>query len=266
MAMFSFGQSAALSAWMVSAAVLGHAQQNPPAARVKPEPMLVTPTDRVIVQRGFVPCDGRLRLYACVVGTPVGLHYAYDFEMGAVLSVWRGPFVDMGEIWGPRARSHAARPAGAEVALARKPLLALFSNRAMIEYPKTWPREAPPLYTAQGYELEPDGQPVFLARCEDLIIRDRIAPTAGGRELQRRLEFSGKLSSWETWLLLAEAENIALESDGRTWTAGGPSWTLAWSKEQPGRPTLRQEAGRTLLVFRLTTDSLAAPVAYSIRW
>jgi plastocyanin len=40
------------------------------------------------------------------------VHYAYDFERGSLLSVWRGPFADMVEIWGPRARNQTARPAG----------------------------------------------------------------------------------------------------------------------------------------------------------
>jgi len=88
--------------------VLGPAGYSAPA----PAPIIVAPKDRVLLQRGFVPVDGALRLYACVVGTPAGLHYAYDLETGALLSVWRGPFADMVEIWGPRARNQTALPAG----------------------------------------------------------------------------------------------------------------------------------------------------------
>ena len=262
--MLSLGRLAILGA--LGVALPMPAQEDSPAPRAAPKPMLLAPTERVIVQRGFVPCDGVLRLYACVVGTPAGVHYAYDFDTGALLSVWRGAFVDMLEIWGPRPRSHAARPAGNEIAVATRPLLARFSHRAMIEYPKVWPREAEPLYTAQGYALEADGQPVFFARCEDLLIRDRIAPGAGGSELQRRLEFSGKLSPWETWLLLAEAGTITAGEDGKTWTAVASKWTVAWPGGSARRPTIREEAGRALLVFRLAAEDLGRPLTYSIRW
>jgi hypothetical protein len=107
-----------------------------PPTRPAPAPILVTPQDRVLLQRGFVPIDGALRLYACVVGTPAGVNYAYDFETGALLSVWRGEFADLVELWGPRARNQTARPAGREIVLSAKPLLAQFSNRTMIEFPK----------------------------------------------------------------------------------------------------------------------------------
>jgi hypothetical protein len=234
--------------------------------RGAPAPILVTPKDRVLLQRGFVPVGGALRLYACLVGTPAGVHYAYDFESGALLSVWRGEFADMVEIWGPRARNQTARPAGREVAVAAKPLIALFSNRPMIAFPQTWPEQPAPLYESLGYELEPDGQPVFLAKIERLAIRDRIAAEADGRGLRRTLEFSGALSPWETWLLLAEADTIAAHSGGRGWSAGAGEWTIEWSADSPHRPVVRAEGARQLLVLRLDRAKLHAPVEYLISW
>jgi hypothetical protein len=244
---------------------LAGAAESPPARPALP-PLLVTPKDRVLLQRGFVPVNGALRLYACVVGTPAGVHYAYDFESGALLSVWRGPFVDMVEIWGARARNHTAMPAGTETPLSSRPLLAFFPNRMMTAYPKTWPAQPEELYAGRGYELEADGQPVFLARCENLTVRDRIAPVDGGNALQRRLEFSGQLSPWETWVLLAEADHIEAAARGRTWKASDPSWTIEFPPDSSHRPAVRTEGGRALLVLRLTAANLATPVTYSIHW
>ena len=246
------------------AGAAGAAEPPPPRAAVPP--ILVTPKDRVLLQRGFVPVNGALRLYACVVGTPAGVHYAYDFETGALLSVWRGPFVDMVEIWGARARNHTAMPAGTETPLSSRPLLAFFPNRTMTSYPKAWPAQPEGLYAGRGYELESNGQPVFLARCEDLMVRDRIAPTAGGKALQRRLEFSGQLSPWETWLLLAEADHIEAAERDRMWKAQAPLWTIEFPPNSPHRPVVRMDGGRALLVLRLTAANLATPVAYSIHW
>jgi hypothetical protein len=250
--------------WVVIAllAAGARAQDEPPVRQATVAPMLLTPKDRVLLVRGFVPGERALRLYACVVGTPAGVHYAYDFETGALLSVWRGPFADVAEINGPRPRSETARPAGPEIALTAKPLLAQFPNRMMIAYPKTWPVQPAPLYKSEGYDLERDGQPVFLARLEDLVIRDRIAPSAGGRGLERRLEFSGQLSPWETWLLLAEADKIGPVAGG--WTDG--RWTIAWPADSVHKPTTRREGSRQQLVLRLEPGKLGEPVIYTIQW
>jgi hypothetical protein len=236
----------------------------PPGTRAAPPPMIINPTNRVLLQRGFVPVNGALRLYACVVGTPAGVHYAYDMETGALLSVWRRPFADMVEIWGPRARNQTARAAGHEIALTAKPLVAQFPDRMMIEFPKAWPMQPAPLYASAGYELEKNGQPTFLAKFEDLVIRDRIVPTADGRRLTRTLEFSGRLPEWQTWLLFAEADAIEPTSEG--WTAGAGNWTVQWPRESPHHPTVRADNSRQMLVLRLDRATLDAPLQYSISW
>lgn len=229
------------------------------------KPLLLEPKDRVLVQRAFFPFGEALRLYACVVGAPAGIHYAYDLETGALLSVWRGPFADVSELWAGRSLSQTARPAGGELALSAKPAFALFPNR-LLEYPKIWPEQPLALYASQGYELEPDGQPVFLANLEYLTIRDRIAPSADGRGLTRRLEFGGELSPWETWLLLGEADAIAPLPDGSGWSAGEGGWTVEWPAGSPHQPVVRTESGRQLLALKIEPGNLAQPVAYTLTW
>lgn len=236
------------------------------AAGAPPAPILVTPQDRVLLQRGFVPVDGALRLYACVVGTPAGVHYAYDLGSGTLLSVWRGQFADLVELWGPRSRNQTIRPAGNEIAIAARPLLAQFPDRPMIAFPQSWPDQPAPLYSSDGYELERDGQPVFLARLEDLRIRDRIAPLAGGRGLRRRLEFSGRLPEWQTSVLLAEAEAIAPDPGGAGWTARKPGWSIHWAAGSAPRPVLRDDHGGQQLVLRLERSHLDEGLSYDLTW
>jgi hypothetical protein len=236
------------------------------APRPNPAPMIVAPGERVILQRGFVPVAGALRLYACVVGTPAGVHYAYDLETGALISVWRGAFVDVVEMWGPRARNQTARPAGDEVAITAKPLVAQFPDRMMIEYPKAWPTQAAALYASAGYELEKNGQPVFLANFEDLRIRDRIAPTADGRGLTRTIDFSGRLPEWQTWVLLGEADRIDAGSSDRRWSAAPGGWKVEVPEKSAHQPTVRSEGNRQLLTVRLDRAALREPLTYSITW
>jgi hypothetical protein len=221
----------------------------------------------VVLQRGFVAVDGALRLYACVVGTPAGVHYAYDLESGALLSVWRGDFADLVEMWGPRARNQTARPAGEEVAITAKPFFAQFPDRMMIEFPKAWPTQPAPLYASAGYELEKDGRPIFLATLETLAVRDRIEPDAARGGLKRTLEFSGRLPEWQTWVVLAEADAIAAGAEGTSWTAGaGGRWKIEFAPGAPHTPIIRTESGRQLLVVRLNEKSVGQPLSYRITW
>jgi hypothetical protein len=233
-------------------------------ARPAASPLLVSPQDRVLLQRGFVPVEGALRLYACAVGSPAGNHYAYDLASGALLAVWRGDFLDLSQMWGPRAFDQTAQPAAPAVTLSVRPLLALFPNR-LLTFPQAWPDKPAPLYASRGYELESDGQPVFLATFEELHLRDRIASSADGQGLTRRLEFSGRASPWHTWLLLGEADVIVERKNGREWAADG-SWTIEWRAGAPHRPQVRAAGARQQLVVRLEKDHLSQPVVYTVRW
>lgn len=235
------------------------------APRTSAKRILLTPKDRVLVQCAFVPFEDARRLYACVVGTPAGLHYAYDFETGALHSVWRGAFVDMSEMWEGSGLNQVARPAGDEVPLTTKPLLAFFPDR-LFAFPKIWPEQPEPLYASRGYELETNGQPVFLATLESLAIRDRIAPAADGRGLIRRLEFSGRLSPWETWVLLGEDETITPRADGKGWSALNRRWEIEWPATSNYRPVVRATGPRQQLVVRLDQAHLAEPVVYTFLW
>jgi hypothetical protein len=226
---------------------------------------MLQPTDRILVQRGFVPVRDEKRLYACVVGSPAQIHYAYDFATAAILAVWRGPFADVSEMWEGRAFNQTARPAGKVLALGTRPLLAFFPDR-LLDFPKAWPTQPDPLYSTEGYELEPDGQPVFLARMADVTLRDRIAIRADRRGLERRIELGGKPPLWETWLLLAEAETLGALPSGEGWEIGERGWILEWPKNSVHKPVLRRAATGLELVLRIEKTHFKQPVEYSLLW
>jgi hypothetical protein len=230
--------------------------------RSAPPVLKIDPTDRVLVQRGFVPFEPKKRLYAVSVGTPQGVHYAYDLETTALLRVWRGRFLDTGEMWVNRGENQYSKPAGPALTLSGLPSVAL------IEMPQSggWPDRPDPLMTPQGYTLEPDGQPVFLTKLTDVLIKDRIAPSAGGRGLARRLEFSGALPSWQVCVLLADAESITPQPDGSGWIVGDRSYYLDWPKDSPHQPVLRNRGGHQLLVVPLSKATLGKPLSYEIVW
>jgi hypothetical protein len=231
-----------------------------PAAAAKQ--LLVEPNDRVLLQRGFVPFEPRKRLYAASVGTPAGVHYAYDFEAGALLRAWRGSFINVTEMWEGRGNDQIAKPDGPALMFNTKPTIAL------IEYAQNadWPDQPDALWSSQGYALEPDGQPVFLSTLSEISIRDRISPADEGRGLTRTLQLKGKLPSWSAWILLAEAAAIAPQPEGRGWIVGAREWYLDWPANAQQQPVLRTVNGKQQLAVPLTNASLEKPVTYSIVW
>lgn len=225
-----------------------------------PAPIRVDPTDRVLVQRGFVPWDPSKRVYACSVGTPSRLHFAYDFETGAVLRVWRGGFIDTAEMWESRGERQTARPTGAPLDLTAKPTVAL------IEQPLVdgWPTSPGDLYVSDGYRLEPDGTPVFLSRLSTLTVEDRLVPAPDQSGLIRTLVVAGRRSGWAGFVLLAEAEVIRRVPGG--FVVGDRTWYLDWPEDSPHQPVIRSVGGRQLLLVPVVEKTLGKPLVYTLVW
>ena len=233
-----------------------------PASDVKPERVYIEPIDnRVRMQRGFVPYMPKKRLYATSVGTPAGVHFAYDMEAGSILRVWRGAWLDMSEMWVGRGENQYAKPNGPALTLSSKPTVAL------IESPRTsgWPDQLDALSSSQGYELEADGLPVFLSTLSKLNIRDRIAPVNDGRGLQRTLTFTGTTSSWESVVLLAESSQITPQPNGG-WVIGDREYYIDYPKDAAHQPLVQTRGERQQLVVRLSKSNLADPLSYTLVW
>ena len=232
------------------------------AAASSAKKILLEPAaDRVRMQRGFVPFEPKKRLYATSVGTPQGVHYSYDLETGALLRAWRGTWIDTAEMWEGRGEPQLARPTGPALTLNARPTVALIENARTAG----WPESADAMQSSQGYSLEANGQPVFASKISEVSIRDRIAPTADGNALARRLDFKGSLASWEAQVLLAEADVITPQPGGG-WVIGDRDYYIDWPAGSAHQPTIRKVGDRQLLFVRLSKSTLEAPLSYSLVW
>ena len=229
-------------------------------ANVAGKALPLEPKDRVILQRGFVPFEPRKRLYAASVGSPVGVHFAYDFETGSILRAWRGSFVDAVQMWEGRGNDQTAQPTGPALTFDGKPTLGLIERASTGD----WPDRPEPLWTSQGYELEPDGTPVFLGSLAEITVRDRVSANAQG--LERTLTLQGKLPSWSAWVLLAEAESITPQPGGQGWVVGNREWYVDWPSSASHRPVIRSVNGRQQLAVPLTASNLQKPIRYAVIW
>ncbi len=236
-------------------------QSSSPTRRPVPDETLsipVKPTDRVLLQRTFVPLAHSRRLYACFVGSPVGVHYAYDLEAATLIGVWRGGFFDGRDLWHERAEDQEAHPAGPGFMIEGRPLLFQFGD-----HDARWPDRPPPTSASTGYRLEANGQPVFLYSFSGVKAEDRIAALADGSGVTRTLKFSGQPREKEMWALLAEGSAITPQPGG--YVVGDREYYLDWPKDSPVRPLLRREGDRVQLLVKVPAAG-ARELTYNLVW
>jgi Domain of Unknown Function (DUF1080)/PA14 domain len=223
--------------------------------------LLIQPDDRVRLQRGFVPYEPKKRLYAISVGTPAGAHYAYDFETGALLRVWRGSFVDAFEMWDGRGEPQLAKPAGPSLTLNAKPTLALLEKAT-----DEWPDAPEALWSSNGYTLDREGQPTFFGKLASLEVTDRIAPTSDGRGLTRTINLKGSNTSWQTWVLLAEAATITPQAGGSGFVVGDREYYVDLPADSAVRPFVRTHGDHQQLVLPVSSAGITRPIVYTLFW
>lgn len=231
-----------------------------PAAAERTVSIPVDPTDRVILQRTFVMLPKSRRMYACFVGSPAGVHYAYDFEQAAVIGVWRGGFFEGKDLWHERAEDQQAHPTGPGFPIEGRPLLFQFGDHDAF-----WPTQPPQPSESRGYRLEADGQPVFRYFFAGITAEDRIAARADGTGLERTLKFGGKSYGRETWALLAESSSITPQPDGGGYIIGDREYYLDLPKDSPAKPLYRHEGDRVQLLVRVP-ESGVREFTYNLIW
>jgi len=141
-----------------------------------------------VLQRSFAFHLGKKKTHVIHVGDPSGLHYSYDLKQGAILQVWRGPFLDATQMWHDRGEPQTAEPMGVTVVLDGR-------------FPLTLDHQAQPdslnlsdlVY--KGYHLE-QGRPVFLYEwvAAKILLEDRIVPAANNIGLTRKINFKSASS------------------------------------------------------------------------
>lgn len=217
-----------------------------PADRKPPTPMPIAPTDRVRVQRGFVPFADGERFHVLSVGTPQGLNYSYDLERDTVLQVWRGGFLDMSEMWHERGEPQIVQPLGGRVAL---------DGHAPFAEP----------IRERGYDLESNGQPVFQSTVAGRGVSDRIAPTDDGRGLRRELTIAA--GSAPVTVTLARGGPMEALGKGR-FAVNDRAYFIQWERgETEQGPVVAAGAGQER-VLQVTVPPSTRPqtISYEMAW
>lgn len=175
-------------------------------------PIPVEPDERAVVQRSYAEHEGDTRQDGVFVGDPSRVHYSFDLDQGALLHVWRGPFLDLAPVW-------TGRGMDAERLIARAKILGstvTFSGRPTAAFladgDAPWP-DVLDGYELKGYRLDEHGRPTFRYRLGEAEIHERVRPAANGQGLARTITLAGESGS-AVWLLLADGERIEPREEG----------------------------------------------------
>ena len=129
----------------------------------------LTPTDRPIVLRTFMPVTG---MHAIAVGFPQHVHFGFDAEQIALTQAWRGRFLDAEGTWFIRF-APPAEPLGDKLINFPPGIaVALLADKA-----SPWPSDAASAGAKfSGYRLDKAGVPTFLYLVQGLSVADLIEP------------------------------------------------------------------------------------------
>ncbi len=172
-------------------------------------PLIVTPADRIIMQRCFLG-EGDRKLTVCaVVGEPEQIHYGINLEQGAVIRLWKGDFIDATTMWEGRGALQLARPLGSVIHLPSEPMFAHLTDSRT-----AWPAFMQQGFAFKSYVLDKSGRPTFYYTLDGVQIVDRTVPSEDYRILVRTLQLENKAMESDLWIRLAAGDTIEKLEDG----------------------------------------------------
>lgn len=221
------------------------------------EIMIVDVADEVELQRSFWMHDGKKRTHSISVGTPQGIHYAYDLANGALLQIWNGDFFDATEMWMNRGEKQLGVPAGFTVSFHGDPEFARLENEDA-----PWPADASDLkdFKSTGYTLDADGLPTFNYQKENTTITDKMTPSNGTRALDRTITFKGTTPITHK---IAEGTHIDQLPDG-TFIVNDESYFVNFPDDAALKPAVRNNNESDELIVSVPGGEHS--LNYTITW
>ena len=151
----------------------------------------LNPNGRTEVIRGFYMHNGLKNTTALAAGFPSGVNYTIDVEKGSLLTIWKGNFTDMTEMWYERGEPQTFKAEGMYVNFSGKDLLFDQTN-------------TPIKLNYIGQEMDGDNSPTFEYQTQQgLILKEQILPNSDGFKVV--LNFN---NSSNTKVVLARGKEI----------------------------------------------------------
>ena len=216
----------------------------------------VKPSQEPWLQRNFVPHKGEKRTHAISVGYPSGVNYSYDMSRGALLHIWKGPFVDASSMWYQRGNMQSALPLGSIIERSGLPTIGYLDNENA-----SWP-DSLDNFKLLRYEVNSDGEPTFMYEAGALRVSDNLTPDENQTSLQRTINIEGDAAN--VWVLVAESESIEEMGNG-LYLIDDQRLYVRLDEATKAQVRRSGDASKQLIV-PVSFSSARAIVQYSIIW
>lgn len=219
------------------------------------EKILIEPKEGVIAQRTFLMHKGVKKTFSISVGSPLGIHYAFDLSRGSLLMAWDGRFLDATPMWDSRGESQLAEPNEFYISSHGGYEFAYLEGEK-----SNWPHMDDDIGLKQlGYEFNGEGVPVFLSQIAGTTIRNTLKPS-NSRKIERHIEVNGNKTIWHK---LAQGEHIeALPNN--VYMVNDESYYIEIAESSQLKPIIRNSNGKAELIMEVPSGKQR--INYSIIW
>ncbi len=223
------------------------------------KPIFVEPSAEPEIVRGFFQHGGKKRTHTVSVGEPLKTNYTVDLQQAALLSIWKGGFLNTAPMWRQRGESQLMIPNGGLIELSGGPSIAILESPDSV-----WPDS---LTTEQlqilGYFLRPDRRPVFKYVIENIAIEDSLEPEDNGIFLSRTISYDNPNNVSNVWVRVVSGENIEMISTG-VYIINNGQYYIKVAEDYLNNTVLRENAGGKELLIPINSGS--SKIKYSLIW
>ncbi len=222
-----------------------------------PAPLITALTrDEPELLRSFMVHNGRKKTHVISVGDPKGINYAYDLDQGALLTVWRGEFLNVTEMWHERGEPQVASPLGAAITLTATPIVS-FSQTQTAALPDSLDYIHDFIY--KGYTLNSNRIPVFQYQYKNVSMTDMIQPMPNQQGISHSVSIGGLTPSQMLYVRLAKGKMIEKVAE-RVYAIDNQHFIQLPPKV---KPEIRNSADAMELVIPVKTSST---IEFSLIW
>ncbi len=182
-----------------------HAATSLPEKRF-PGEIIVNPTSETEVIRSFFMHGNEKRTHVVSVGSPTGIHYAFDLNQGNLLAVWKGEFANVTEMWHERGEPQILQPKGLAISFSGKPLIAMKSQKNQL--PDNYEDVTEIDY--QATRFDENEKPTFVYTFRGKTLTQTLTPTKDG--LEHTVTIDGQTN--ELILRVAEGKDVEKLDNG----------------------------------------------------
>lgn len=182
-----------------------HALTSLPEKRL-PGEIIVNPTSDTEVIRSFFMHGNEKRTHVVSVGSPAGVHYAFDLNQGNLLAAWKGEFANVTEMWHERGEPQILQPKGLTISFSGKPLIAMKSQKNQL--PNNYEDVTEIDY--QTTRFDENEKPTFVYTFQGKTLTQTLTPVKDG--LEHTVAIDGK--THELILRIAEGKHIEKLDNG----------------------------------------------------